>query len=205
LARLVFCIITYVAGIWFYYLIQVLQEQRHLTPLHSVAWLSPVAISGFLAAITTGHLIDRIGPSRVMLIAMLAFLIGNIIFATAPSTQTYWAQTFVCTLVIPWGMDASFPAATLILSNKVKKEHQGMGASLVNTVVNYSISIGVGIAGTVEIHVADGNELKGYRGALYMAIGLSGCGVLTSLVFLTKGVVKAKKKRGSGSGEVTKA
>jgi hypothetical protein len=43
-----------------------------------------------------------------------------------------------------------------------------MAASLVNTVVNYSISIGVGIAGTVDIHVNKGgrtenDELGGYR------------------------------------------
>jgi hypothetical protein len=33
-------------------------------------------------------------------------------------------------------MDMSFPAGTLILSNAVKKEHQGFAASLVATVVN---------------------------------------------------------------------
>jgi hypothetical protein len=66
-----------------------------------------------------------------------------------------------------------------------------MAASLVNTVVNYSISIGVGIAGTVETRVNHGgrteeDELSGYRSALYLGIGLSGLGVLTSLLFLWK-------------------
>lgn len=69
--------------------------------------------------------------------------------------------------------------------------HQGMAASLVNTVVNYSISIGVGIAGTAEKRVNNGgqteeDELNGYRGALNLGIGLSGLGVLTSLLFLWK-------------------
>jgi hypothetical protein len=50
-------------------------------------------------------------------------------------------------------MDMSFPAATVILSNAMPKEHQGLAASLVNTMVNYSISIGLGIAGTVEANV----------------------------------------------------
>lgn len=67
----------------------------------------------------------------------------------------------------------SFPAGTLILSNAVGKEHQGVAASLVNTVVNYSISLGLGFAGTVEVHVNNGGKtpddlLKGYRGAFYM-------------------------------------
>jgi hypothetical protein len=54
-------------------------------------------------------------------------------------------------------MDMSFPAATVILSNAMPKEHQGLAASLVNTMVNYSISIGLGIAGTVEANVITHN------------------------------------------------
>ncbi|KAF1851114.1 uncharacterized protein K460DRAFT_302932 [Cucurbitaria berberidis CBS 394.84] len=178
-------------GIFVYYFIQILQQLRHTSPLLTMAQLSPVAISGFIAAITTGHVISRIGPGWVMLISMLAFLTGSIIVATMPAHQIYWAQAFVVTLIIPWGMDMSFPAGTLIMSNAVEKAHQGMAASLVNTVVNYSISIGVGIAGTVDIHVNNGaqtveDELRGYRGAMYVGIGLSAMGVLTSVLFLLK-------------------
>lgn len=178
-------------GIFIYYFIQMLQQLRYTSPLLTMAQLCPVTISGFLAAITTGHVISRIGPGWVMFISMLAFLTGSIIVATMPIHQTYWAQSFVVTLIIPWGMDMSFPAGTLIMSNAVEKRHQGMAASLVNTIVNYSISIGVGIAGTVETHVNNGgqtvqDELRGYRGAMYVGIGLSGLGVLTSVLFLLK-------------------
>jgi MFS family permease len=156
-----------------------------------MAHICPVAISGFIAGVTTGRVISRIGPGWVMLISMMAFMLGSIIVATMPIRQVYWAQAFVTTLIIPWGMDMSFPAATLIMSNAVKREHQGMAASLVNTIVNYSISIGVGIAGTVEVQVNHGanspaNELRGYRGAMYVGIILSGLGVLVSLLFLLK-------------------
>jgi MFS family permease len=178
-------------GIFIYYFIQILQQLRHLSPLLTMAQLCPVAISGFIAAITTGHVISKIGPGWVMLISMLAFLTGSILVATMPVHQIYWAQSFLVTLIIPWGMDMSFPAGTLIMSNAVARKHQGMAASLVNTVVNYSISIGVGIAGTVETHVNNGgqtvgDELAGYRGAMYLGIGLSALGVLTSVLFLMK-------------------
>jgi MFS family permease len=154
-----------------------------------MAQLSPVTISGFLAGVTTGHVISRIGPGWVMMISMMAFMTGSILVATMPADQIYWAQAFVVVLIIPWGMDMSFPAGTLIMSNAVKKEHQGMAASMVNTVVNYSISIGVGIAGTVETHVNNGartreDEHKGYKSAMYLGIGLSIMGVVTSLLFL---------------------
>ncbi|KAF2023021.1 hypothetical protein EK21DRAFT_105518 [Setomelanomma holmii] len=185
-------------GIFIYYFIQILQQLRGTSPLLTVAQVSPFAISGFLAAITTGHVISRIGPGWVMLISMLAFLIGSILTATMPVDQTYWKQAFVVTLIIPWGMDMSFPAGTLILSDAVEKRHQGMAASLVNTVVNYSISIGVGIAGTVETKINRGahntqDELRGYRGALYLAVGLSGMGVVTSIAFLTKMHMREKR------------
>jgi MFS family permease len=180
-----------VAGIFVYYFLQILQQLRGASPLLAMAQLSPVAISGFLAAITTGHVISRIGPGWVMFISMLAFLVGSVLVATMPVDQTYWKQAFVVTLIIPWGMDMSFPAGTLIMSNAVEKKHQGMAASLVNTVVNYSISIGVGIAGTVDTRVSRSGQsgeaiLQGYRGALYLGIGLSTLGVLTSILFVWK-------------------
>jgi MFS family permease len=166
-----------------------------------MAQISPVAISGFIAAITTGHVISRIGPGWVMLISMLAFFIGSILVATMPIDQTYWKQAFVVTLIIPWGMDMSFPAGTLIMSDAVEKKHQGMAASMVNTIVNYSISIGVGIAGTVETRISRGGdtaeaELAGYRSSLYLGIGISGMGVLTSILFLCK--MQMRKSRVEG-------
>ena len=179
-------------GIWVFYLWQFFQILRQDSPLLAVAHICPVAIIGALASVTTGILLGRLRPAWVMMIALTAFTVGTILTATAPIDQIYWAQTFVCTMIIPWGMDMSFPAATLILSNAVSKEHQGVAASLVNTVVNYSISLSLGFAGTIESHV-DGNGktpadvLRGYRGAWYMAIGLTGFGLFLSVVFVIKG------------------
>lgn len=66
------------------------------------------------------------------------------------------------------------------------RHHQGLAASLVATTVNYSISLGLGFAGTVESHVNDAgrNVLRGYRGALYTGIGLAGCGLIISICFM---------------------
>lgn len=88
-------------------------------------------------------------------------------------------------------MDMSFPAGALIMSNAVAKRHQGMAGSLVSTVVNYSISIGVGMAATVEVHIVNGgttpaDELRGYRAALYLGVGFGVMGVFTSLLFLLR-------------------
>lgn len=88
----------------------------------------------------------------------------------------------------------SFPAGTLLLSNAMPKEHQGVAASLINTIVNYSISLSLGIAGTIEGHVNNGGQdvLKGYRGVWYLGIGLAGSGLIMSLLF---GLSERKKSR----------
>lgn len=172
-------------GIFVYYALNFLEVLRVQTPLVTSAQLVPIAISGLCAALTTGLILSHFRASTVILIALTAFLTGGIIFATTPVAQIYWAQTFVAMIVLPWGMDMSFPAATILLSRAMPRQHQGLAASLVNTVVNYSISIGLGIAGTVDSQVNDGgnNLLQGYRGAFYLGIGLSGMGVVLALIF----------------------
>ncbi|KAJ5198481.1 low affinity NH4+ transporter [Penicillium cinerascens] len=172
-------------GIYVFYTLNLLEVLRGQTPLLTSAQFTPVAISGLFAAGTTGLILSHFRISTVMLMSMTFFLIGGIIFATLPVHQTYWAQTFVGIIILPWGMDMSFPAGTIILSRAMPRQHQGLAASLVTTFVNYSISIGLGFAGTVEGQVNDGGKdvLQGYRGALYMGVGLSGLGVAVALIF----------------------
>ncbi|TDZ20712.1 Drug resistance protein [Colletotrichum orbiculare MAFF 240422] len=197
-------------GVWTLYLVQTLQEIRALPPLLTCAWFSPVVVTGGLAAVMTGKLLGPLGvrPPVVMTMALAAFTVGVVLTATAPEDQVYWAQIFVSMLVMPFGMDMSFPAATLILSDAVKREHQGIGASLVNTVVNYGIALGVGFAGTVDVHVNNGGQsledkFVGFRGAMYMGVGLSVLGLGVSLTFLARGWRhrQAEKNGGGGGGD----
>ncbi|KIX06429.1 uncharacterized protein Z518_04405 [Rhinocladiella mackenziei CBS 650.93] len=192
-------------GIWLYYLWQFLELEREQSILLGAAQFVPTTISGAMAAITTGILIRKIQPGWIMLISMLAFMVGIILITTMPINQTYWAQTFVSTLVTCWGMDMSFPSGVIVLSNHMPPEHQGLAASLVNTVVNYSISIGLGMAGTVEVQVNSGGSdaLRGYQGAWYLGIGLDGLGVLCAifLIISWRSTLKAKEKAESQRGE----
>ncbi|KAL8777752.1 MAG: hypothetical protein Q9213_007718, partial [Squamulea squamosa] len=166
-----------------YYSFQFLLVLRAQTPLLTSAQYVPCAISGLAAAVTTGILMSRIRHAYIMLVALLCFTAGVTLFATVPIEQIYWGQTFVSMIVTPWGMDMSFPAGTLILSAAMPREHQGLAASLVSTVVNYSISLGLGFAGTVESNVEPGETLKGFRAALYMGIGLASLGVAVATLF----------------------
>lgn len=194
-------------GTWIWYFWRFQMEYRHTSPLLASAEFVPAAPAGIIACFVTGLLIARIRPGWIMVMSMTAFTLGNIFTAIAPVHQTYWALTFVCLLVIPWGMDMSFPAATLMLSNSVERKHQGIAASLVTTVVNYSISLSLGFAGTVEVHVNNGGKtpedvLKGYRGALYFSTGLGALGILLSVVFTLKCYWEEHRSRDSNDAAI---
>jgi hypothetical protein len=96
---------------------------------------------------------------------------------------------------MPFGMGMSLPAATLIVSNQMGQQHQGVAGSLVTTIVNYSISIALGIAGTVEVQVNHRGSTPdlvawGIQCAKYSGVALSGVGALLGLIFFIYSTTK---------------
>lgn len=183
------CVLVIVAvcwssfGIWFFYVLQFVEVLRGVDAWHMGLQFLPEAIAGVIAAVVTGFLLSRLSQASLLVLSALGFAAGCALAAWTPVTQTYWACTFLSMIAIPWGMDISFPASTLMLSNTFPQEHQGIAASLINTVVNYSISLGLGIAGTVEYLTNDGGRDAegGFRNALYTGVGLSGLGFVLAL------------------------
>ncbi|KAK9591495.1 hypothetical protein V6Z92_004552 [Aspergillus fumigatus] len=193
-------------GIWVYYAAVFVTELNHVSPLLLAAWYSPVIPSGLGAALAVGKLLGRVSAAWVMVIGMVAYLIGSILIATMPTHQIYWGNFFWSVLIICVGMDSSFPAATIIFSDAVPPEYQGIGASVVMTIVNYSISLGLGFAGTVEREISHGGHTdddrkKGYRGAFYFEVGLAGLGLILSLAFLVKDHFRKKAKQAAAAYE----
>ncbi|TYJ56292.1 hypothetical protein B9479_002982 [Cryptococcus floricola] len=163
-------------------------------------------VIGVMAALLVPHLIHRLPGHIIFLLAMFAFTIGNLLAATAPAHSTYWGNTFVSMLVVVWGPDLSFSTGQLIVSGSVDKEFQGIAAGIVSMITNYSqvsfsyphaygeadengrMSIGLGLAGTVETYVRSGDSqadiLKGYRVALYFSTGLAALSVVVVALFV---------------------
>ncbi|KAF2189035.1 MFS general substrate transporter [Zopfia rhizophila CBS 207.26] len=190
-------------GIWAYYLYLFLEHLRGHSALLTSAETSPVAVTGVFFAFSTLWLLRRMNVSYVMFIAMTFFMIGSLLLATMPIHQTYWAQTFVSVLIMPGAMNLSYPAATILMSSALPKEKQGIAASLVSTMVNYSISCGLGFAGTIDRYVIEregkkrgihGNpaplsdrspqtqeiRLVGLRGAYWFSVALGGLGMVVA-------------------------
>ncbi|KAK2610330.1 hypothetical protein N8I77_003773 [Diaporthe amygdali] len=173
-------------SIWVYYALSFMEQLRGYSPLLASAALSLAPVSGLAASMLAGFLLGKkVKPYIILLMSMWAFFVGSLLWALAPVKQTYWLNSFIGVLIIPFGMDMSNPAASILLSNSMAKEHQGTAASLVVTTVNYSISLALGIAGSVEVAARGRRDdvLAGYRGAQYLGLGLGGLGLLLAAVF----------------------
>ncbi|EGV63327.1 hypothetical protein PSN45_004397 [Yamadazyma tenuis] len=192
-------------GIWLFYTARFLSVLDLLSPMQVTVRYITVLPMGIAAAGLTAVLLPKINVSYIMIIAMTAFLVCNVLIGNRPVGQVYWAQNFVSFLIGPFGMDMSFPAATVILSHSFPKHQQGVAASLVSTIVNYSISIGLGLAGTVEYYTVKGQPdtfevtERGIRRAFYMGMGLGGLGVVTAIVFIFYERAKDKRKEKASS------
>ncbi|KAK9447837.1 YOR378W-like protein [Limtongia smithiae] len=176
-------------GIWMYYYWLFSLNLRHHSALVTTATQAPTAVAGACAALLTGYLLGIMSPRKVILCAMVFFTIGNVLMGTTPVDQSYWFQSFWSVIVTPFGMDMSFPSGTIILSDSMPHHYQGLAASLIGTVVNYSIALGLGIAGSVEENRdPDATKLLvGYRAAWYVAMGLSGFGIVIGIIFAAAG------------------
>ncbi|KAL4963781.1 MFS transporter [Aspergillus stella-maris] len=172
-------------GVWVFYGWEFVQNFRGISPLFACLQFSPAAVSGLAAGLTTGLILQRLPASLVMMISAAAFCTADVLYATMPIKQTYWAQLFVSVVVMPWGMEMSFPASNVLLSNAMSSEHQGVSASLVATIMNYSISLGLGFGAIVETSLNKGGTdlVRGYRGAWYLGVGLAASGIILTLFF----------------------
>lgn len=172
-------------GVWLFYTNRFALDVLHQTPIIAAIQMLPCLFCGLFASFGTGYFINKVPTSLLMLFSMCGFETSILLTGLRPVGQIYWAQKFPSTLVSSIGMDTSFPAGVMVLSQTLPREHQGLAGSLVSTVVNYSISIGLGIAGTVEYYtVKNGaSELQGIRNAFYTGMGLAGMGIFVALIF----------------------
>ncbi|KAH8894438.1 MFS general substrate transporter [Thozetella sp. PMI_491] len=180
-------------GVLVFYLINFITRLRSESVLSAAAQFAPVPFAGFAASYVNSILLGRgVSPFDILAFACIWFIAGNVLLATMPIKQSFWRQVFWINVLAPLGIDLSFPAATLTISRLVPPERQGVAASLIATVVYYSQSIGLGIAGTVQAYVASGSIIKGYRGAFYTGIGLSSLSLIVAMWPVLKLRAKAK-------------
>ncbi|EKM52644.1 uncharacterized protein PHACADRAFT_186753 [Phanerochaete carnosa HHB-10118-sp] len=173
-------------AIFVWYLMSWEYNIRRYTPTATGASLAPFILVSGVGAVVGALLVARIRIEYIMALGIASILVANIIAATMPTHQVYWAQAFPAAIVAGAGPDLLVTAAQIIAANSVRRAEQGVAGSLIGVMQTYGLSTGLGFAGTVETHVNDSgrNPVKGYRGALFLGIGFSALALIINILFV---------------------
>ena len=173
-------------GIFLWYMVAWLQLLRDQSILQFAIEWTPFGIVATLGTFVAAWLIPRLAAQWLLAIGAASILIANILLATMPVHQTYWAQVFPATIFMSFCPDFVYVAAQIVASNSVKRSQQGVAASLVGTLNLYGNSLGLGFAGTIETemnkHRAD--QVLGYRAALYFGAGIALISLILDALFV---------------------
>jgi len=173
-------------GIVIWYVTLYNQVLRHYTVFASAGTYATLAVMGTLCAFLSSQAISRMPAQYILAIGSICSCAACALLATSPAQQVYWAQIFPALILTAFGPDFIFTATQIIASNTVRRDQQGIAGSLMGTVLSYSLSTGLGFAGTAEAYTNDGgnNLLQGYRSAMYLGIGMSALATIIALVFV---------------------
>ncbi|KAK7414993.1 hypothetical protein QQX98_006226 [Neonectria punicea] len=180
-------LLSYMAiGVALWYAISWQQVLRELSVLQTGINFIPFGISSLVAVYLAAWLIPRVAAQWIMAAGVVVVLGANLVLATMPVEQTYWAQIFPAMILGGFCPDLVYVAAQIIASNSVTRRQQGVASSLIGTLNLYGNSLGLGFAGTIETELTkDGHEdVLGYRAALYFGAAIAFVGLLLDCAFV---------------------
>lgn len=183
-------------GVKMFSIVSFLRDFRNYTPLAQGAAFVPSIPLGAIAALSCGTLLSlNIPVSWLLFFSMLGFVGSDIILATAPVHEVYWRSFLGLWFLAVLGVDWSFPASTILMSDTLPSNLQGLAGSLVSTAVNYGISLWLGIGANVYYQLEDSGltRLQSWRGEMYFSVGSSGLCVIISLALLVQFYLERRK------------
>ncbi|KAL4743961.1 major facilitator superfamily domain-containing protein [Aspergillus similis] len=153
----------------------------------AIGW-TPFVICGTFAACLAAWLIPRLAAQWILALGTVTVMVSTVLIATIPLKQSYWAQMFPSIVLFSFCPDFVYTAGQIIASNTVRRHQQGVAGSIIGTLNLYGNSLGLGFASTVEVQVSktSGNNITGYRAALYFGVAISAIALLLDVAFVRR-------------------
>ncbi|KAJ5697245.1 major facilitator superfamily domain-containing protein [Penicillium malachiteum] len=173
-------------GTLIWYQVLWLQDIWHWSTLHFAAGWSPFVVCATATASLAAWLIPRMAAQWILALGTIAILLSNLLMATLPVNQTYWAHVFPSVVLFSFCPDFVYTAGQIIASNSVQRRQQGVAGSIIGTLNLYGNSLGLGFASTVEVQVARHfqSRIVGIRGALFFGVAVSAIALVPDICFV---------------------
>ncbi|KAJ6159418.1 hypothetical protein N7497_003955 [Penicillium chrysogenum] len=187
LMLLLVVLLNYMAvGTLIWYQVLWLQKVWHWSPLQFAVGWTPFVICATGAACLAAWMIPRMAAQWILAIGTVTILISNVLMATVPIHQSYWPQIFPSVVLFSFCPDFVYTAGQIIASNSVRRNQQGIAASVIGTLNLYGNSLGLGFASTIEVQIArrSGSQIMGYRAALFFGVAISAVALILDVCFV---------------------
>ncbi|KAL4884323.1 major facilitator superfamily domain-containing protein [Aspergillus karnatakaensis] len=160
-------------GVWQFYAIQFWLRIQHATPIAVALYHIPNALVGIFATWVVSRTLHIFPGHYIYTAAMFAFTMGPVFFIPQTPNTTYWALSFPGIILVTFGPDLAFAAASIFITSSVPRSYQGSAASLLVTNQNLSSAIMTSVAdaiGTKIDRMPDGSiGLTGLRDIWWFA------------------------------------
>jgi EmrB/QacA subfamily drug resistance transporter len=149
----------------------------------SLTFLPATLTMGALSLGLTARIVGRFGPKRPLVLGMLLFTSGHLMFARAPVDGTFFPDILVPMFVMGVGAGISFMPLVLIATSEVAPAESGLISGLIATCqliggsIGLALLAGVAAAYTATLLAAGAQPLgalnSGYHVAFLVAAGLA--------------------------------
>ncbi|KAL1634929.1 hypothetical protein SLS56_002010 [Neofusicoccum ribis] len=142
-------------------------------PLQLVAWFTPMALGGCIISTVGGIFLHRIPGTFIIIAAGAAWIISPLLFAVAPSGANYWAYTFPSMICATIAIDLTFTVTNVFFTTSLPLKRQGLAGALINSLVQLSIAVFLGLADVVAAETVDLGLKKSYKAVFWFEVGLA--------------------------------
>ncbi|KAK6814205.1 hypothetical protein RU639_009957 [Aspergillus parasiticus] len=147
-------------GAWMFYAVRFFLTIQDKPPIIAALYFIPLAISGTVATVVVAKTLHVLPGHYILICSMIAFALGPAFFLPQTSNTMYWALSFPGVILVAFGPDMSFAAASIFVTSNVPKSFQGSAGSLLVTMQNLSSAIFTAIGDTIGESVTKG---EGYN------------------------------------------
>ena len=178
-------------GMFLLYGTQYFTDVMGAGPLQITAWYAPMAIGGFVLAISEGFLLAII-PGRILLIISGIGAVGaQLLLALVPVGGNYWAWILPAMILGTIGIDLSITLVMVFVTTELPLARQGLAGGFVNSLLQLGIAVEIGLGDIIrsktEVYAGD---VQSYKNVFWFGVA---AGTLSLLVLSWKGKVAAAR------------